>query len=99
MRARRAAFLGNLRKEEKLMVRWRWLATAVVMAGLGAGGSPALACVLCKMSAQNRQTFRQDLDQAVLVVYGTVANPRFSAQGPPGSGISDFHILSVLKNE
>jgi hypothetical protein len=59
--------------------------------------SPALACALCGNAAQNRQTLRQDLEQAKLVVCGNVANPRFV--GKAGGGITEFHVTRVLKEE
>jgi hypothetical protein len=81
------------------MARWLWIAAAVALAGMLGGQSPALACVLCGGAAQNRQTLRQDLQQAKLVVCGSIANPRFLAQGPPGSGVTDLHVTRVLKDQ
>ena len=57
---------------------------------------PALACSLCG-SLQNQQTFRQEVEQAPLVLYGSIANPRFVKDGAPGAGITDLHVLRELK--
>jgi hypothetical protein len=45
-------------------------------------------------------TFRQEMDQAKLVLYGTVANPRFNTApgAPPGSSTTDFRVVKVLKD-
>jgi hypothetical protein len=81
------------------MARWLLSILALALVGFLGGRSPALACALCGGAAQNRQTLRQDLEQAKLVVCGSVANPRFLAQGPPGSGVTDFRVTRVLKEE
>ncbi len=81
------------------MARWLWMMPALALVCLHGGPSPALACALCGGAAQNRQTLRQDLEQAKLVVCGSVANPRFLTQGPPGSGVTDFRVTRVLKEE
>jgi len=79
------------------MARWTWIVLEIVVAGMFAGSPPALACSLC--AGQNRQTLRQDLEQAKLVLYGTVANPRFLPQGAPGAGVTEFRIARVIKDD
>jgi hypothetical protein len=63
--------------------------------------SPAPACILCTkmVGGAPQPTLRQDLEQAKLVVYGTIANPRFAAQGPPGTGTTELHIVRVFKDD
>lgn len=60
---------------------------------------PAPSCSLCG-SLQNQQTLRQQFQKADLVLYGTLARPRFNTQpdSVPGSGTTDLHILQVLKS-
>jgi hypothetical protein len=57
---------------------------------------PAPACSLCG-SLQNQQTFRHEIEQAPLVLYGSIANPRFVKNGAPGAGVTDLHVLRELK--
>jgi hypothetical protein len=57
---------------------------------------PALACSLCG-SAASQLTLRQEMDQARMVLYGSISNPRLGNDGAPGSGTCDFQILKVLK--
>jgi len=82
------------------MARRMWLALGLALACLLVGQSPAKTCIYCNgMVSPFKQTLAQDLKQAKLVIVGTVANPRPSAQGPPGSGTTDFHIARVIKDE
>jgi hypothetical protein len=81
------------------MVRVACLTAGAVVVLTAAGMPPARACSLCG-AALNQQTLRQDFEQARIVVYGTIANPRFTPQtGAPGSGVTDFHIARVLKDD
>jgi hypothetical protein len=60
---------------------------------------PAPACTWCGSMA-TRPTFRAEMEPADLVLYGTLANPRFD-NGPgarPGAGLTDFHIARVLRS-
>lgn len=59
---------------------------------------PAPACSFCPTSRQ-KQTFRQEVEQARLVLYGYAANPRLNADkdAAPGSGTTEFHVVRVLK--
>src|SRR5262249_60577162 len=79
------------------MTRLTWVGLALVATSLAAP-CPVPACSLCG-SVQNQQTFRQDMEQAKLVLYGTASNPRFGAEpgAPPGTGVTDFHVTRVLK--
>jgi hypothetical protein len=56
--------------------------------------SPAAACSICG-GLQNRSTLRQDLGQARLVLYGTLANPRLAGN----AGTTDLHVETVLKDD
>ncbi|MCS6852669.1 MAG: hypothetical protein NZ700_16050 [Gemmataceae bacterium] len=53
------------------------------------------SCSLCT-GTLNTLTFRQDLAQTRLVVYGYLANPRLS---PNGMGTTELHIERVLKHD
>jgi hypothetical protein len=59
---------------------------------------PVLACSLCG-SALTQSTLRQEWQQATVVLYGTLANPRFNLTpgAAPGSGTTDLHLLQQLK--
>jgi hypothetical protein len=61
---------------------------------------PVPACSFCPTS-QTRLTFRQEIEQAKLVLYVSAANPRLSADknAAPGSGTTDLHVLAVLKSD
>ena len=61
---------------------------------------PAPACSLCG-SLVTRQTLRQEMEPAKVILYGTLANPRFdnSPGTPPGAGMTDFHIVRVLRTD
>jgi hypothetical protein len=54
---------------------------------------PAGACNLCSMNIQQAQTFRQDAEQARLILYGTLENPRLVGSG----GETDLRIEAVIK--
>jgi hypothetical protein len=62
--------------------------------------SPAPACSLCG-GLMNRSTLRVQLEQAQVVAYGTIANPRFdnSPGAPAGRGATDFQVARVLKRD
>jgi len=75
------------------MKRLAWMARWMVVACF-AGGSPALACILCQGGGQ-APTFRQSAERAKLVLYGTLANPRLDAAND--SGTVDLKIAKVLK--
>ena len=61
---------------------------------------PAPACSLCG-SLATRQTLRQEMEPAKLVLYGMLANPRFDNRpgAPPGAGMTEFHITRVLRTD
>jgi hypothetical protein len=60
---------------------------------------PAPACSICG-SLRDRLTFRQEVDQSAVVLYGYASNPRFDndPKAAPGAGSTDFHIRAVLKS-
>ncbi len=78
------------------MTRSLWPALGLLLLALPC---PAPACSLCG-SLRDKLTFRQEVQQAVVVLYGTAANPRFDndPKAPPGAGSTDFHIRAVLKS-
>jgi len=59
----------------------------------------ALACSFCPGSTQ-RNTLGKEFEQAALVVYGRIANPRLDTQpgALPGTGTTDLYIEKVLKD-
>jgi hypothetical protein len=76
------------------MCRWSWAALAGFAALLAAVG-PAPACNLCNPNAQQAQSFRQEAEQARLILYGTLENPRLVGD----NGTTDLRIEAVLKND
>jgi hypothetical protein len=61
---------------------------------------PALPCDLCgTMSRRNSLAF--EFEQATVVVYGHLANPRFESKPgrPPGSGTTEFHVDKIIKDD
>jgi len=70
-----------------------WMARWAVVVWF-AGGSPALACILCQGGGQ-APTLRQSAERAKLVLHGTLANPRLNAAND--SGTVDLRIETVLK--
>jgi hypothetical protein len=59
-------------------------------------GGAALACSLCPGLAGNRTTVREDAGLAKLVLFGTLANARITADG---SGATDLKIETILKKD
>jgi hypothetical protein len=84
--------------EDKLMGQRMAIVAGLVATWLLGGACPALPCSLCG-SAKRQDTLRQDLEQAKIVLYGTIANPRFSPQGAAGSGVTEFHIARAIKDD
>jgi hypothetical protein len=58
--------------------------------------SPALPCSICGGDFQNRQTLRQELAGAKVVVVGTLSNARLNADGG-SEGRTDFTIEHIIK--
>ena len=86
------------------MRRWTTWCPAVVaaLAALAVSGPPvAPACSLCDSAMRSQTTFRQEFEQAKIVLYGTLTNPQFNKRPgtAPGSGTTDFNIEKVLKND
>jgi hypothetical protein len=77
------------------MRRLTWIAFPLFGALLLAP-RPALPCSLCGGSLQSQTTLRQELEQAKLVVYGTLANPRFQPGGS-GTGTTELHVIKFVK--
>jgi hypothetical protein len=57
-----------------------------------------LACSLCDSGLRSQITFRQEFEDAKIVLYGTLANPQIKPGAPAGTGTTEFHIEKVLKN-
>lgn len=76
----------------------RWLGITLGFLGaLPIAGSPALACSLCGGgNPQATLSLRQDIAQAKMVVYGTLANSKLNAGG---SGTTDLVIDGIVKND
>jgi len=61
---------------------------------LAFSGPPAPACPFCTMSGQ---TLTDDVNQASMVLYGTLTNAKIDPSGDFGSGTTDLVIHSVVK--
>jgi hypothetical protein len=60
---------------------------------------PAPACSLCDATLRLQNTYREEMPQAKVILYGTIANPQLNVKGPPGSGTTEFNALRVLKDD
>jgi hypothetical protein len=78
----------------------KWISLGIALAILAVPFS-SKACSLCDSSLRARNTLREELDQAKIVLYGTVANPVFNKRpgAPPGSGTTDFHVERVVLDD
>jgi hypothetical protein len=77
----------------------RRFAAALAVAGLVLGAArPALPCSICAGVNMNALTLRQEVGQAKLVLYGTLANPRLNP-GALAGGTTDLVIERVLKDD
>jgi hypothetical protein len=72
--------------------------TAVALAATLAP-TAAEACSLCDAAFRSRTTFRQEMAEAKLVLYGTISNPQFTKKVGAGSGTTDFTIAKVVKDD
>src|SRR5262249_50879698 len=56
---------------------------------------------LCDSSLRARNTLREELEQAKVVLYGTIANPQFNKKpgAPPGSGTTEFHLQRAVLDD
>jgi hypothetical protein len=55
---------------------------------------PVQACPFCTMSGS---TLTDDVNQASMVLYGTLANPRIDPNGDFGAGSTDLQVEAVVK--
>jgi len=82
---------------------WKWTSLGVAAALVAAAALPCLtnACSLCDSSLRARNTLREELEQAKVVLYGTIANPQFNRKpgAPPGSGTTEFHVLRAILDD
>lgn len=80
------------------MMRKSWIGLGVLTLCLLP--CPAPACSLCG-SLASRPTLREELAPAKVILYGTLANPRFDSTpgAPAGSGTTDFHVLRTLRSD
>ncbi len=65
----------------------------IVLAGVGVA-VPAGACPFCSMQGQ---TLTGDVNQASMVLYGTLSNAKLDASGGFGQGSTDLRIEAVIK--
>lgn len=72
----------------------RWLCGIVVLVVLGATGLAAQACPFCGMQGQ---TLTGEVNEASLVIFGTLANPKLNPANNNG-GTTDLIIEKVLKS-
>lgn len=57
-------------------------------------GQPVAACTFCAGSLAGRQTLREHHRTAVVVLVGTLRNPRFD---PAGGGTTEFQVRTTVK--
>jgi hypothetical protein len=71
-----------------------------VLISYGLLSSPLPACSLCTSLAK-KETLGKELDGARLVFFGYPANARLNTDpgSLPGSGVTDFHIEKIIKND
>jgi hypothetical protein len=77
-----------------------WVFAALL--GVLLTAAPARPCSLCNPNARQSATYRQDLAQSRLILFGVVTNSRLlPAHGPgdAGKGSSEFQIRTVLKSD
>src|SRR5438045_644070 len=72
----------------------RLLSGAIVALAVTVLILPAQACPFCSMSGQ---TLTDDVNQASMVLYGTLKNARLNAGGDLGGGATDLEIESIVK--
>src|SRR5437773_2034159 len=80
----------------------RWTICCAALALLAAAlPCPTTACSLCDSSLRARNTLREELEQAKVALYCTVANPQFNKKpgAPPGSGTTEFHLLRPVLDD
>src|SRR5262249_49207416 len=56
---------------------------------------PTPGCPFCTMTGQ---TLTDDVNQASMVLYGTLKNAKLGADGDFGSGTTELHVDAVVKN-
>jgi hypothetical protein len=76
---------------------FRWLVAALTLSALLIAPHPVGACSLC--GGLSQLTLRQEMNQAKMVLYGTLANPRASTDPARLGGTTELHILRVLKDD
>jgi hypothetical protein len=72
----------------------RWLIAALV-ALVSMGARPVAAMGFC--SPANPSTMREDMAEAQVVMYGTIANPRVETDANERIELTDFHLKRVIK--
>src|SRR5438132_3034056 len=72
---------------------YRLLLVGIVLLAAAAGSS--LACPFCGMQGQ---TLTGEVNEATLVVFGTLTNPRLDPASENGQGTTDLKIEKVLKS-
>jgi hypothetical protein len=82
--------------EENRMLRMlrrraRWVACFF---GLAIAALPLAACPFCSMQGQ---TLTGDINQASMVLFGTLTNAKLDASGAVGQGTTDLQIEAIIK--
>lgn len=72
----------------------RLVAVLLVWFAVGWPSLPANACPFCSMQGQ---TLTGDVNQASMVLYGTLSNAQLAANGDFGQGTTDLTIEAVIK--
>src|SRR5262245_12080311 len=68
---------------------------AVCLLVLTVSASAGICCPFCPAQGQ---TLSQEINQATLVVYGTLSNPRLTNPGAESEGSTDFTVEKIIKH-
>ena len=80
----------------------KWISLCIAFTILAWAALPcSIACSLCDSSLRSRNTLREELADAKVVLYGTIANPQFNKKpgAPPGSGTTEFHVSRAILDD
>ncbi|MBI1831400.1 MAG: hypothetical protein HYR84_08120, partial [Planctomycetes bacterium] len=73
----------------------RTIVAMLLAAGMLAAASVS-ACELCGGAAARRGSLAFEFDQAQVILYGRLANPKLNAKG---NGTTEFHVDAILKDD
>src|SRR3712207_9528976 len=74
----------------------RVAACLIILAVAAALPCPVRACILCGQ-LKDRQTLREELKRAKLVIYGQTVQSRPGGNAAPGGGTTEMKVLRVVK--